>query len=125
MDLAGADVTKESRESCTEKISKWWNKYKTLVYCRSSTFDVTFGNVLKFAVVQDFAPFLETIVGTYQMDINFIDPWDNRNVLDYVNDNLAITIKIQSSTHPQVKVLKENKELLENLGCTPSKPVKN
>ena len=125
MNMAGADVTKESREACTEKISKWWDKYKTLFRCQSSSFDVEKGSILKFAVVQGFAPFLETIVGTYQMDINYIDPADNRNVLDYVNDELTKAIKSQGSAHPKVNVLKEYKELLEDLGCTPSKPAGN
>ena len=125
MDFAGANITKKSRESTTAKISKWWDKYKTLFRCNSSTFNVEKGSILKFAIVQGFEPFLETIVGTYQMDINYIDPADNRNVLDYVNDELAKTIKTQGATHPKVNILKEYKQLLENLGCTPSRPVNN
>ncbi len=121
MDFAGADVTKESRESATDKISRWWDKYKTLFRCNTMSFNLEYGSILKFAVAHGYAPFLETIVGTYQMDINYIDPVDNRNMLDYVNDDLQKAIKTQGETHSLVKVLKEYKELLENLGCTPSK----
>ena len=80
--MACADYKNESQEAVAAKISKWWNKYKTKFGCQSSAFNVDRGSVLKFAVVQGFKPFLETIVGTYGMDINFIDPADNRNVLD-------------------------------------------
>lgn len=125
MNFAGADIKKESRESATAKIIEWWNKYKTMFYCQSSSFNLDYGNILKFAVSKGFAPFLETIVGTYQMDINFIDPADNRNVLDYVNDELKKTISLQGPNHQQVKILKEYKELLEDLGGKPSRPVKD
>jgi len=121
MNMAGADVIKETREAAAEKISKWWNKYKTLFRSQSSTFNIENGSVLKFAVAKGFAPFLETIVGTYQMDINFIDPADNRNVLDYVNDEILSTTKTQGADHAQVRILKEYKELLEDLGGKPSK----
>ena len=107
------------------KISKWWDKYKTLFCCQSSNFNVEKGGILKFAVVLGFAPFLETIVGTYQMDINYIDPADNGNVLDYVNDEILKTQLTQGFTHPKVKVLKQYKELLEDLGCNPTKTVNN
>lgn len=121
MNMAGADVIKESREAATEKISKWWYKYKTLFFSQSSSFNLEKGSVLKFAVAKGFAPFLETIVGTYQMDINFIDPADNRNVLDYVNDEILTTTKTQGADHAQVRILKEYKQLLLDLGGKPSK----
>jgi hypothetical protein len=61
------------------------------------------------------------MVGTYGMDINFIDPIDKRNVLDYVNDELQGAISLQGVSHQKVKVLKEYKQLLEDMGCKPSK----
>lgn len=121
MKLACADITTESREAVTEKISRFWDRYKQNFRCKSSSFNLDKGSVLKFAVELGFAPFLETIVGTYQMDINFIDPADGLNVLDYVNDELKKAIISQGSTHPKVKVLKEYKQLLEDLGGKPSK----
>ncbi len=121
MDLSCADVSKEPREVAAEKVSKMWSKYNKNFRCQSSTFNVEKGSVLKFAVVQGFAPFLETIVGTYQMDINFVDPADNKNVLDYVNAELKKALATEGPNHPRVKVLKEYKELLQDLGAIPSK----
>jgi hypothetical protein len=121
MTLSCADIEKDGKEAATEKVGKMWTKYNKSFKCQSSAFNVEKGNILKFALTQNFTPFLETIVSTYNLDINFVDPADQRNLMDYVNDELKVAISVQGPTHPRVKVLKEYKELLEGLGATPSK----
>ncbi|MBC7381923.1 MAG: hypothetical protein H7296_02890 [Bacteroidia bacterium] len=120
MDMACADYKNESQEATAIIVKKWWNNHKTKFRCQSSAFNIDNGNILKFAVVNGFKTFLETIVGTYNMDINFIDPADNRNVLDYVNDELKKSTCNLGEAHPKVKVLKGYKQFLIDLGGKPS-----
>ncbi len=121
MNMAGANIPKDSREAATDKISKWWNKYKTLFRCYSISFNIENGSILKYSVIWGFKPFLENIVGLYNMDINFIDPADNRSLFDYVNDEIKDAIKELGERHPRVKVLKDYKTFIEELGGKPSK----
>ena len=121
LDMAGIVFEDVHTDSSMKILNNFWNKYKTRFTFRSSEFNVENGNILKYAIVLNNTPFLETIVSTYQLDINFIDPKDNKNVIDYVNDELEVATKTQGSNHPRVKVLKEYRELLEDLGGKPSK----
>lgn len=121
MVLAGTSIETDGFDVATKKLRCFWEKYKTQFSCHSSTFNLERGSLLKFAISQNFTPMFETMVGTYGMDINFIDPIDKRNVLDYVNDELQGAISLQGVSHQKVKVLKEYKQLLEDMGCKPSK----
>ena len=121
MALAGTSIETDGFDLATKKLQCFWEKYKTKFRCQSSTFNVERGSLLKFAICLNFTPLFETMVGNYGMDINFIDPADNRNVLDYVIDELKNAIKTQVSQHPKVKVYREYKELLEEYGGKPSK----
>jgi len=121
LNMAGIAFKDAHTDASMKILNDFWNKYKTRFSHWSTSFNIENGNILKFAITQNFTPFLETIVSTYQLDINFIDPADNRNVVDYVNDELEIAITSQGATHPRVKVLKEYKQLLEDLGGKPSK----
>jgi hypothetical protein len=121
MTLSCADVEKDGLEIATSKVGRMWSKYNKSFKCQSTEFNVPKGSVLKFALTHNFTPFLETIVSTYNLDINFIDPEDKRNLMDYLNDELQSTISSQGPSHPRVKVLKEYKVLLEDLGAAASK----
>ena len=90
MKLSCADVEKDGKEAATEKVGRMWNKHSKNFKCQSTSFNVPKGSVLKFALTQNFTPFLETIVSTYNLDINFIDPEDKRNLMDYLNDELQM-----------------------------------
>ena len=121
MDMACVDLTKDSREVATEKISKWWDKYKTKFGCTSISFNISNGSILKFSVLMGFKPFIAKIVGTYEMDINFIDPADNRNLWDYVNDELKEATKNLGAGHSRVEYLKQYQILIEEYGGRSSK----
>lgn len=83
--LEGAcvDVEKDSDEVIAQKVSAMWKENQKMLYCNSLTFDVQFGNVIKFAINYLDEPFLESVIA-WKVDLNYVDEKDGRTVLDYV-----------------------------------------
>lgn len=68
LNLAKADIEKDGYELIVKKLQCFWEKYKTLFRCRSTTFNVENGSLLKFAITESFMSFHESLVGTYGLD---------------------------------------------------------
>lgn len=100
------------------KIQKWWNKYKTKCKCDSLGFNVPNGNILKFSISQSMPDFMDTIVSTYGLDINFKDPADGKNVLDYLNDEIE-RFKKGGISQPSIKIYEDYRVSLIKLGAKP------
>jgi hypothetical protein len=74
----------DAAEVRNRKIAQMWKRFenKELV-CNILQFDVPNGRVLKFAVARLVDPFLRDVI-RWQIDLNKVDPTDNRTILDYV-----------------------------------------
>ena len=107
-------------ETAKIKIQTWWNKYKTKCKCDSLGFNIPNGNLLKFSVSQSLPDVIDTMVSTYGLDINFKDPVDGKNVLDYVNDEL-IRFKSGGISQESIKIYEDYRASLIKLGAKPSK----
>lgn len=83
LEAACADIVKDSEETVSRKISVLWDRNQDKLKCVSSAFDVENGNILKFAVRLKFDDFLYDMV-KWKVDLNKIDPADDRTVLDYI-----------------------------------------
>lgn len=119
--LSCANPTKDSEEKAKEKIAKMWSKYQKQFKCDSVDFGVQNGNVLKFSLSQNMPGVIETFASTYGLDINFVDPADNMNVLDYVNSEIKRLTQLQN-TSGIIAVYEQYKEALIGLGAKTSKP---
>ena len=107
-------------ETAKLKIQAWWNKYKSKCKCDSVNFTVPNGNLLKFSINQSMPDFIDTLVSNYGLDINFIDPADGKNVLDYLNDEIE-RFKIARISKGSIKVYEDYRLSLIRLGAKPSK----
>ena len=114
-DLACVDIGIDSEETAKLKVQKWWNKYKTNCKCDSVAFGLQNGNYLKFALSQNMPEVIETIASSYGGDINFIDPADGLNLLDYIIAEIARLKKLENSTN-SVSVYEEYKATVIGLG---------
>jgi hypothetical protein len=94
--FACVNVQIDNEETIKRKLQSFWNKYKTNCKCDSLTFGVQNGNILKFAFSQDMPSVIETLAD-YGLDINFIDPVDGLNLLDYVNAEISRMSQLQNS----------------------------
>ncbi|HEY8690633.1 MAG TPA: hypothetical protein VIM07_15455, partial [Chitinophagaceae bacterium] len=119
-EVACAVMGVDDLETAKIKIQTWWNKYKTKCKCDSLGFNIPNGNLLKFSVSQSLPDVIDTMVSTYGLDINFKDPVDGKNVLDYVNDEL-IRFKSGGISQESIKIYEDYRASLIKLGAKPSK----
>ena len=99
LQLACVDLKVDNEETIKQKVKTWWNKYKISCKCDSVDFGLQNGNILKFALSQSFPEVGELLASFYGCDINFIDPADGLNLLDYINLEIARLKELINSEH--------------------------
>nr|WP_315153391.1 hypothetical protein [uncultured Flavobacterium sp.] len=78
----------DSKEVAAIKIQCMWNKYREKFRCyRYTDVSVSDGNVLKFAMDTGFSTFPVSAVKKYNLDMNFLDPADNKTIMDFLKEN--------------------------------------
>lgn len=97
MKMSCADKQKDSPITVNSKVKHTWDTYKKDFYCTADGFRVDQGNILKYSVYQDFPIFVDGVVKTFDLDINFKDPSDGKTVLDYIQDEIAAYKKLKNS----------------------------
>jgi len=120
LQLACINLELDDEETIKNKVQLFWNKYKTNCKCDSVAFGLQNGNILKFALSQNMPSVIETLASSYELDINFIDPADGLNLLDYVNGEI-IRLKELINSEGTVKVYENYKAGIIGIGAKPSK----
>lgn len=109
----------DDEETAIKKVQVMWSKYKQEFTCDVSGFTVTNGGLLKYSVFVSFHDFIRTLVLDYDLDINFVDKSDNKNVLDYVDDKIE---RMENEGRPEsAKILRSLRADLVRLGAKTSK----
>ena len=85
MNAACANPDIESSASVQRKIQTFWQYYSGELTCNDPTFTVPRGNILKYGVKVGFDDFMHDVV-EWKIDLNRIDPSDNKTVLDFTRD---------------------------------------
>ena len=67
-----------------KKVRAMWSASRDKLKCESVQFDVTGGNILKYAVSTKFDEFISDAIW-WGVDLNWVDKSDDRTVLDYVS----------------------------------------
>ena len=62
----------------------------------------------------------ETLILNYDLDINFIDPVDGRNLLDYIIDEIE-KMKITGVSKSSIGVYEKYRDSMISIGAKPSK----
>ncbi len=119
-ELSCADPQNDSPEQAKIKIQKMWNQFKTTFKCNlvGSLVD---GHLIKFALYKNFPAFVSTLVEEYDLDVNFVDPADQKNALDFINDEIKKLDPTFNPSNPGTRSLREYKEMLIKLGAKPSR----
>ncbi len=84
MEISCVDLTKDSPETIKIKVQCMWKKYYNEFGCDNTGFMVPKGNILKYAVNQEFELFIDGIVEEFGLDINLKDSADGKTLLDFV-----------------------------------------
>lgn len=87
LEAACVDVNKDNDEVIARKISKVWKENESTLICNNTKFDVSNGNIIKFAVNIKFDNFI-TDVTYWKVNLNKVDETDGRTVLDYIRDQI-------------------------------------
>lgn len=119
-EFACAKMGVDDLETAKKKIQVFWNRYKTKCTCNSVNFPVKDGSVLKYSINHKFLEFIDMLVTNYELDINFIDPADNKNLLDYFDEEVT-KLKKAMVSEDGVKVFEGQREYLVKLGAKRSK----
>lgn len=119
-EIACADPLVDDFETAKKKIQVMWEKYKKQFTCDTLGFNVQNGSFLKFAISSSMPSVIETMASTYELDINFIDPSDGKNLLDYVNGEIERRKNLVNG-ESAVAVYQRYKNSLILLGAKPSK----
>ena len=110
-EMSCVDLTKDSPETILAKVQCMWRKYFAEFGCDDSGFVVPQGNILKYAVSQEFEYFVDGVVEEFGLDINLKDPADGKTLLDFVLDEVK---RYKKDPEFQNKV-KELEEIYDHL----------
>ena len=88
LQMSCVDLTKDSPQTIRAKVQCMWRKYYAEFGCDDTGFLVPQGNILKYAVNQEFELFVDGVVEEFGLDINIKDPADNKTLLDFVLDEV-------------------------------------
>ncbi|MGS0746899.1 hypothetical protein [Halpernia sp. GG3] len=120
LQLSCVNLEVDDDQTIKRKVQQFWNKYKTNCTCDSVSFNIPNGNILKFSIAKNFLDFLDTFVLNYNLDINFIDPADGKNLLDYLNDEIE-KLKTNGASNSSIQVYQHYRDEIISLGGKPSK----
>jgi antitoxin component YwqK of YwqJK toxin-antitoxin module len=88
LEMACVNIGIDNEETAKKKLQLFWNKYKTKCKCDTLDFSISNGNFLKFSISQKMPEVIELLADTYGLDVNFIDPKDGLNLLDWINQEI-------------------------------------
>ena len=88
LQMSCADPLKDSKETIRRKVNCMWEKYYFLFGCDNTGFLVPQGNILKYAVNQEFELFVDAMVEEWDVSINMKDPADGKTLLDFTLDEI-------------------------------------
>lgn len=114
LEMACVNIKVDNEETVKKKLQLFWNKYKKKFTCDSLSFSLSNGNILKFALAQNKPGIIETFV-SYGLDINFIDPADGLNLLDWIDAEIE-QMKKRSNRGASIKVYEDYKAGVIGLG---------
>ncbi|MBW8359257.1 MAG: hypothetical protein K0M63_05555 [Weeksellaceae bacterium] len=111
LEAACVDVKKDSEEEIGKKISKVWAENERTLICNNTKFDVTNGNLIKFAVNLKFDEFILDMA-QWKVNFNKVDETDGRTVLDYVQSQIE-----RNKGLPAEPTLKRYYDMLKKAGA--------
>jgi tetratricopeptide (TPR) repeat protein len=115
--IAGVDPNIDTIDTARFKIQKFWNKYKYKFICNDTGFRVFYGGLMKYSVHLNFKDLIETLIMSYNLDINFLDIEDGKNVLDFIDDEIKRLGTIGTDTRNYIRQLKDFRDTLIMFGA--------
>ncbi|MFV5702508.1 hypothetical protein ACM55F_11605 [Flavobacterium sp. XS2P12] len=115
--MACVNIGVDDEEMAKKKLQLFWNKYKTKCKCDCLDFSLPNGNFLKYSISQKMPEVIVNLADTYALDINFIDPQDGLNLLDWIVKEM----KSPNNTNDNIKYWDDLRIMVIEYGGKPSK----
>lgn len=93
----------DSTANANKKMQEMWNQVGRNVVCSSLGFNVNNGNLIKYAISNKADVFIYEISKKWKVNLNRVDPTDNRTALDYAYDELKKEKDANSSLVPKIE----------------------
>jgi hypothetical protein len=104
----------EDQATVRRKVQTLWNNHQTNFGCTVAGFDLSNGNILKYSVRSRAFDFLNLSVETWNLNLNIVDPVDNKTVLDYLRSEIEANSNTSNEILPQ---LQEYYDFLKDAGA--------
>lgn len=111
LEAACVDIAKDDRKTIAEKVAKVWSENEDTLVCNNTRFDVINGSVIKYAVNMKFDEFILDMA-EWQVNLNKVDEFDKRTVLDYVEYQME-----RMKGAPSELILKNYYRILRDAGA--------
>ncbi|MFP5384663.1 MAG: hypothetical protein ACLGHN_01195 [Bacteriovoracia bacterium] len=111
LEAACVDVNKDDEATIAKKIAKVWKENEDQLTCDNIQFDVVSGSIIKFAVSLKFDSFVLDMA-KWKVNLNRVDKFDNRTVLDYVEYQIE-----RMKGKPSEIILKNYYRILKDAGA--------
>ena len=111
----------DNLETARKKIQTMWNKNRASMSCDFPGQSVPRGNIAKASLETNFSYFLFEAVRDYKLDMNFKDPVDNRTILDFIKDQIALFKKSPTDMNLSINEYEGLYKLLKDNGAKHSK----
>jgi hypothetical protein len=116
--ISCAEPGKDSIETAKPKVQKMWNKYRADFRCYNYPNSIASdANITKFSLDNGFPGFIIEAARKYKLDMNFIDPKDNKTVLDFVLDQEALIRRTPPVNTEKADEYKRISTILETNGA--------
>lgn len=116
MEMSCVDVKNDSREKIKAKVSCMFKRYYDEFGCDNTGFLVAQGNILKYAINQEFEYFIYGVAEDFGVDLNMKDPADGKTLMDFIADEIArykrYTVMKEYAAE-QVRYLQRNYNILK------------
>jgi len=120
-EVSGADPQTASDREAKTKINKMWDRHKLDFKCG------TMGrSILKYLIEGNVIGWLTRLANKYELDINFVDPRDNQNVLEYLNQEIKRKDDVAGAKdHYSSDLLRTYRDKLIRAGALTTKQIAN
>ena len=106
--MACVDLKKDSRETIIRRVNCMWNKYKTKCKCDSLGFNVPNGNIAKYVINFNFPEFYYFLKENYNLDFDYTDPADGKNLAKYLDEEIAKTNKYGAGKLSEMQKIRDD-----------------
>lgn len=89
------------------KVKKMWDNNAERIKCYLRSLSLANHNILKYAIHKSHADFVRDLVQTYNVNVDFVDPRDNKTALEFCKEKLSSLEQDKNADKRQIDQVKK------------------